>query len=74
MVVEWYKKCITTASSTVLLGIAIGLHKNAHDISSAPQTYDGDFFLSSYVHFYESTHNYNYNYNFVIFAYTRPSY
>ena len=40
VVVEWYKKCITTASSTVLLGITIGpIHKNAHGISLAPQTY-----------------------------------
>ena len=31
--VEWHKKCITTASSTVLLG---PIHKNAHRIGLAP--------------------------------------
>jgi len=52
VVVEWYKKCITTASSTVLLGIR-PIHKNAHGISLAPYLcyvhslfYDGDFSAS----------------------------
>ena len=45
--VEWYKKCITTASSTVLLGpIAYTVHKNAHGISLAPYLCDGDFSAS----------------------------
>jgi len=40
--VEWYKTCITTASSTVLLGITIG----PHGISLAPYLFDGDFSAS----------------------------
>jgi len=41
--VEWHKKCITTASSTVLLG---PIHNNAHGISLAPYLCDGDFSAS----------------------------
>ena len=46
--VEWYKKCITTASNTVLLGItrAYTIHNNAHGISLAPYLCDGDFSAS----------------------------
>ena len=54
---------MTTASSTVLLGITIGpIHKNAHGISLALQTYVTSIaysmrviFLPIYVHSYEST-------------------
>ena len=41
--VEWYKKCISTASSTVLLGITTA---KAHGISLAPYLCDGDFSAS----------------------------
>ena len=41
--VEWYKKCITTASSMVLLGIT---RAKAHGISLAPYPCDGDFSAS----------------------------
>jgi len=38
--VEWHKKCITTAISTVLLGIT---RAKAHGISLAAYLCDGDF-------------------------------
>jgi len=41
--VEWHKKCITTASSTVLLGIT---RAKAHGIILAPYLCDGDFSAS----------------------------
>ena len=45
--VEWYKKCIATASSTVLLGITIGpICNNADGVSLAPYLCDGDFSAS----------------------------
>jgi len=60
VVLDWYKKCITTASCTVLLGVARGpIHKNAHSRSLAPQTYVTYIaysvtliFLPIYVHSY----------------------
>ena len=41
--VEWYKKCITTVSSTALLRIT---RAKARGISLAPYLCDGDFFAS----------------------------
>ena len=41
--VEWYKKCITTAISMVLLGIT---RAKAHGVSLAPYLCDGDFSAS----------------------------
>ena len=61
MAVEWYKKCITTASSTVLLG---PIHNNTYGTSLAPYLCDGDFSASLSLlifnnHSWQNVHSYD---------------